>query len=326
MSERLATFAAGLVIDRLIGDPDALWRRVPHPVAWIGWAISVLDERWNRESLPFRTRRRNGIAAIALILAGALAAGAALHALLQLFGPAAWLAEGAVVAVFLAHKSLKDHVARVALALRTEGLEGGRAAVSQIVGRDVTVLDEAGICRAAMESLAENASDGVLAPALWYVLAGLPGLLAYKAVNTADSMIGHMSERHRAFGWAAARLDDLVNWPAARLCALAIALAGSGLKPSRLRALLAATRRDAPSHRSPNAGWPETAMAAALGIALGGPRRYGELLVEAPLLNREGRRQLTPDDLDRGLTLFDRAMALFAVLAACALLAAECLG
>ncbi|MEX6507409.1 adenosylcobinamide-phosphate synthase CbiB [Jiella sp. M17.18] len=321
MTLRLAILLAGTVLDRLVGDPDWLWRRMPHPIVLIGRAIAVLDAVLNRESLSEPARRRNGFVAISVLVGAALVGGVILSALLRALGPLGWCVEAGIVGVFLAQKGLIDHVRAVETALETDGLAGGRRAVSMIVGRDPDQLDTAGVCRAAIESLAENASDGFVAPFLWYLLLGLPGLFAYKVVNTADSMIGHMSERHRAFGFAAARLDDFVNWPAARLSALLIAVAGAigRLDPGALPRILAVTRRDAPSHRSPNAGWPEAAMAAAIGVALGGPRRYGTLVVDAPRIHPEGRYEATPDDIRHAIAIFDRASLLATALTALAI-------
>ena len=304
MIDRLAAQSLGLALDRLVGDPDWLWRRLPHPVVLIGKVIGSLDRWLNREVLGEAARRRRGVLAITLLVTGALVSGFLLAAIFAAAGPLGLLLEAVVLAIFLAQKSLIDHVRAVADALDGEGLAAGRRAVAMIVGRDPEQLDAAGVSRAAIESLAENASDGIVAPLLWYFLLGLPGLLAYKVVNTADSMIGHMSERHRAFGWAAARLDDVVNWPAARLTGMLFALAARLHGRARLGAVWAVTCRDAPSHRSPNAGWPETAMAVGLDVALGGPRRYGELVVEAPMLNPAGRWDAESADIRAGLALF----------------------
>ena len=312
MSLHLAILIVGILIDRVVGDPDRLWRRFPHPVVWIGTAIAALDRRLNRDGDAPGHRQRNGVIAAALLVLGALLLGVALSRLLHALGPLGWALEALVVAVFLAQKSLVDHVRAVAQALEQGGLASGRKAVAMIVGRDADQLDAAGISHAAIESLAENASDGVVAPILWYLVLGLPGLLAYKAINTADSMIGHLSDRHRDFGRASARLDDAVNWPAARLTAALFALA-AGLR-ARHRGLggtvWAQARIDAPRHRSPNAGWPEAAMARALGLALGGPRRYGDLVVDAPMLNARGRRAATTADIDGAIALFEAAMTL----------------
>ncbi|WP_061931203.1 adenosylcobinamide-phosphate synthase CbiB, partial [Aureimonas sp. AU22] len=260
MSAALGLLALGL--DRVIGDPDWLWRRVPHPVAGFGALIAAADRRFNRPHWTPKLRRVAGVVSTLALLLIAGLLGHILHRLLHPLGWAGFALEALVASVLLAQKSLADHVARVGRALEGDGLAAGRRAVSMIVGRDPDALDEAGVSRAAIESLAENASDGVVAPWFYLVLSGLPGLFAYKMLNTADSMIGHMSERHRAFGWAAARLDDLANWVPARLTAALFALAawlGSNFAAGR-RALRAALA-DGPSHRSPNAGWPEAAAA-----------------------------------------------------------------
>lgn len=290
---------AGVLLDRLVGDPPWLWRHVPHPVALFGAAIDRLDRGWNDAALPERRRRHAGIVAICLLTAAAALIGLGLQWGLSLLGPPGLALEACVIAIFLAQGSLRQHVAAVATEL-SRSLADGRHAVSMIVGRDPDQLDDAGVCRAAIESLAENTSDGVIAPFIYAALFGLPGLFAYKMINTADSMIGHMSARHRAFGMGAARLDDLVNWPAARLTALLFALVAVDRRAWRI------ARRDAPMHRSPNAGWPEAAMAAALGLSLGGPRRYGALSVDAPCLNGEGRREARIGDIGRALTLYGR--------------------
>lgn len=305
-----------LVLDRWIGDPDWLWRRVPHPVVGFGAAISAFDRAFNVPSDPPAVRRRNGWLVISVLLLAALLVGAAIDSLLASLGLFGLLAEVAIVAVFLAQKSLADHVGRVADALRRDGLGGGRRAVAMIVGRDPDRLDEAGVCRAAIESLAENFADGVVAPAFWYALLGLPGLLAYKMLNTADSMIGHKTPRHLDFGRGAAKLDDLANWPAARLSALAIALAAA-IRDGRLagRRALATALTDAGLHRSPNAGWPEAAMAGALGVALAGPRVYHGAVVSEPMLNAAGRQDAGVADIEAGLQVFSRACGALAVFA-----------
>lgn len=304
---------AALALDALVGDPDWLWRRLPHPVVWIGNGIAWLDGRMNRPTHAAGRRRALGVAAIALIAGGAATAGAALHAILAQV-PFGWLGEIVVAAVLLAQRSLYEHVAAVAAGFRDAGLPGARRAVSMIVGRDPERLDEPGVCRAAIESLAENFSDGIVAPAFWFAVAGLPGMLAYKAINTADSMIGHRTERHRDFGWAAARLDDLVNLPASRLTALFIAVAA--IPRGGFRAALAAVRRDAGRHRSLNAGWPEAAMAGALGVALAGPRAYAGHVVDDGWMNDGGRTAATPADIAAALRLFLGACAVQATLVA----------
>ncbi len=306
--DALAVLALALAIDAVVGDPDVLWRRWPHPVTWFGWLIARLDRRLNHERDGFARRRILGIVALILAVApfaaGAFAIAAALSA-----WPLGWLVEALLASVLVAQRSLHDHVARVAAGLECDGLAGGRAAVAMIVGRDPQSLDESGVARAAIESAAENFSDGVVAPAFWFAVLGLPGLVAYKVINTADSMIGHMSERHRAFGWAAARLDDGVNLPASRLSGLLVALAAPFAGGSVGQALRTMTR-DAGLHRSPNAGWPEAAMAGALGLALAGPRRYAERVVDDPFLNAGGRRDAAAPDIRHALRVLTGAAIL----------------
>ncbi len=228
-----------------------------------------------------------------------------------------------VVAALIAGGNLDQHVRAVAAALRTEGLAGGRHSIANIVGRDPDTLDEAAICRAAIESLAENASDGVTAPALWYLIGGLPGMIAYKAINTADSMIGHLTERHRAFGWAAARLDDLVNLPASRLTGLMFIAAAALVPGASASSAWRAYWRDARHHRSPNAGWPEAAMAGALGLRLAGPRSYGGVVVDDHWMG-DGRTEATSKDIDRALMIYRAAFGgALLILAATGLLAAS---
>lgn len=308
----MSILLAALLIDRLLGDPPWLWARLTHPVALMGWLIARLDTRLNNAALPDASRRSRGIVAILLMAALGAAVGILLEA------TAAWLplgfaAEALLVAVFLAQKSLIDHVRDVARQLISGGLPGGREAVARIVGRDVSVLDEAGVARAAIESAAENFSDGLVAPAFWYALFGLPGLLVFKLANTADSMIGHRTPRHDAFGWAAARLDDLLNIVPARLSALFIA-AAAALIGFDSRGAVRAALHDASRHRSPNAGWPEAAAAGALGLALGGPRRYGEGAVDGAWLNPGGRRSAGAQDIRNATRLIDVAWALVAAL------------
>jgi adenosylcobinamide-phosphate synthase len=302
-SDAFLVAALALVLDRLVGDPDWLWSRLPHPVAGIGKCIEILEEKLNRPTLSADARWRRGITAMLVLAAGTLIAGGLATGLLRAW-PAGFLLEPVVVAIFLAQGSLVAHVRAVSNALRTGGDEAGRTAVAKIVGRDTSPLDEAGISRAAIESGAENFSDGVVAPLVWYLALGLPGLLFYKTVNTADSMIGHRNERYLAFGWAAARLDDVASFLPARLSMVFIAAAAAlrGVSPATV---FARAQRDAMLHASPNAGWPESATAAALGIALGGPRRYGAEVVAGAWLNPEGRRDPGPDDIDSAVRLID---------------------
>ena len=296
---------AALAFDALIGDPDWLWRRPGHPVAWIGALIGVLDRGLNREDRSQQQRKTAGITGTAAMVVLSAAAGILVQTTVQQL-PMGNLAVALIASIFIAQRSLYQHVARVRSAFAEGGLAGARKAVAMIVGRDPEQLDEAGICRAAIESCAENFSDGVVAPVFWLALLGLPGLIAYKTINTADSMIGHRSERYESFGWAAARLDDLVNLVPARLSAVLLAsaapIAGGAISTS-----LRVVRRDASKHRSPNAGWPESAMAGALGVALAGPRRYATHMVDDPFLNDEATSQVVPDDIGRALDLYAAA-------------------
>ena len=297
-----------LVLDAVIGDPDRIWRRIPHPVAWFGSMIGWCDRLFNREGWRPETRRSAGILSltglVALAFVPALLLESALRAL-----PAGDIVVALVASVFLAQKSLYRHVRRVREAFQGGGLAAARHAVSMIVGRDPERLDEAGVARAAIESTAENFSDGVVAPAVWFLLLGLPGLFAYKAVNTADSMIGHLSVRHRDFGWAAARLDDLLNLLPARLAGLLIA-ASAWIVRGSPKGAAEVMVRDAGLHRSPNAGWPEAAMAGALGLALGGPRIYAAGPVNEPFLNAPGRRDAGAEDIKRALRVMVAACLL----------------
>ena len=316
----LATLAA-LLIETLVGYPDRLTRHVGHPVVWMGRLIDVLDARLNRQTLSARRRRAAGaLALLILILAVAFPAVMLERGLRAL--PFGTVAVALVASTLIAQRSLYAHVARVADALDRDGLAAGRAAVAHIVGRDPDRLDAAGVARAAIESLAENFSDAVVAPALWLIVGGLAGGAVYKAINTADSMIGHRTARHQAFGWGAARLDDLVNLPASRLAALllvAAAVITPGLSRRAGAAAWAAVRRDAARHRSPNAGYPEAATAGALGLKLAGPRFYGGMRVADACMG-DGRGEATAADIRVALSLYQRADGLLiAIVAALAL-------
>jgi adenosylcobinamide-phosphate synthase len=297
------TFLA-LLIELVVGYPDWLVRAIGHPVTWMGRLIGTLDRTCNREGDRVGTRRAMGVLALFAVVAVAGAAAVVLQYVLAAL-PFGLVVAALLASTLLAQRSLHRHVAAVAAALERDGPLAGRAAVAHIVGRDTAALDEAGVARAAIESLAENFSDGVVAPALWMALAGLPGAAVYKAINTADSMIGHRTPRHAAFGWAAARLDDLVNLPASRLTALLLVAAAL---PDRAAAAAAwrAVTRDAHRHRSPNAGHPEAAMAGALGLALAGPRAYGGTNVEDAFMG-DGRRQANAADIRKALRLYRRA-------------------
>lgn len=282
------TLILAMLLDAALGEPKALYNRVPHPAVLMGRLIGWADDRFNQGEDPKSDRRRNGIATMLALAIGALILGK----LLAAFGP---LVEILVLAALLAQRSLVDHVRDVGNALRlSEG--DGRMMVARIVGRDTSEMDGPAISRAAIESAAENFSDGVIAPIFWFALLGLPGLLLYKITNTADSMIGYRTERHRDFGWAAARFDDLLNLAPARLTAALIALTHQVFHNWPLLV------RDARQHRSPNAGWPEAAMARALDVALSGPRSYEGEMRDFPFVNVDGTHEATPDHIDAACT------------------------
>jgi adenosylcobinamide-phosphate synthase len=311
-ADPLLLLLAALALDTVMGEPAALFAFFPHPVVLVGRAITWLDRRLNRDKRPPSVRRARGMVTVALLVGAAAALGLVLARILAAwrFG---WAAEILIVAVLLAQKSLFDHVAAVAQALDSGGLFAGRAAVSRIVGRDPESLDEHGVARAAIESLAENFSDGVVAPAFYYALFGLPGIFVYKTANTLDSMIGHKTPRHLHFGWAAARLDDLLNLVPARLSGLFLAAAALVTREAQALPALRTMLRDARKHRSPNAGWPEAAAAGALGLALAGPRRYHGYVVDDPWLG-DGRARATVLDIARALRLYLAACVLQATL------------
>ena len=293
------TLILGLLLDAMMGEPRWLWSRLPHPAVLMGRAVGWIDARANHGA----DRRAKGALAFGLLCLAFIALGLALAAI------PGHVVDVVVLAVLLAQRSLVDHVRFVATALR-QSLPAGRSAVAQIVGRETKALDEPAVARAAIESAAENLSDGVIAPAFWFAVAGLPGLLLYKITNTADSMIGHRTPRHEEFGWAAARFDDLLNLIPARLTALLI------WATAPRRKALPAIMAEAPRHRSPNAGWPEAAMAQVLGIALSGPRTYDGQRRDYPFVNADGRRMIGPADIDNACAVLWRSWALgvFAVL------------
>ncbi len=294
-----------MLIELTVGYPDGLARAIGHPVTWMGRLISWLDQRLNRDGADPESRRRAGaVAMLALFGVVGLVAFVIEQSLLLL--PLGLIAVAIVASTLLAQRSLFVHVARVADALEDGSVAAGREAVAQIVGRDTADLDEAGVARAAIESLAENFSDGVVAPAFWMIIAGLPGAALYKAINTADSMIGHRTERHQDFGRTAAQLDDIVNFPASRLSALLIVAASYLTKGASASGAWQATWRDGSKHASPNAGYPEAAMAGALGLALGGPRSYEGTVAEAAWLG-DGRREANAADIRAALDLYSRA-------------------
>ena len=311
LETNLLLLAAALLIEAALGYPKGLFGRIAHPVVWIGALVDRMERRWNRPTLPDPRRRLNGVCCVLAMLIVSACAGVVLHGAAVLFAPwwIAALAMAVLASSLFAQRSLHQHVAAVRDGLAAGGLPEGRKQVAQIVGRDPETLDEAGVARAAIESLAENFSDGVVAPAIWCAVLGLPGAVACKAVNTADSMIGHRNERYRHFGRFAARLDDLVNLPASRLSAGWLVLAAMTMPGASPGSALGAVRRDARRHRSPNAGWPEAAMAGALGLRLGGPRQYPELFVDDPWMG-DGRATATAEDVGRALGLYRRACAI----------------
>lgn len=294
-------------LDLLLGWPDWVYRRIGHPVTWAGRLISALEQRGN-SGTP-QKRLGAGAVTVVLIVGGAALTGLALYLIL----PSGWqgILLGALVAwPLVALRSMHTHVKAVETPLTRGDLPAARDAVSMIVGRDVSQADETAISRAALESLAENSADGIVAPVVWGVVAGLPGIMAYKAINTLDSMIGHRTARYEAFGKVAARLDDVANLVPARLTGVLFALVGG--RPLRsLRTMW----RDAPAHRSPNAGWPEAAMAASLGVRLSGPRQYGDTVTPEPWLNADGANA-TPAGLAHGLALYRRMLGLLLALLA----------
>jgi len=304
------TVLCALLIEAGFGYPVSLLERIKHPVMWMGALIENLDSRLNHPNMIEAEWRRNGWIALVLLLAATVLPALALqYTMLQLPAPLALVILACLASTLLAPRDLYVHVAAVAGALDRGGLEAGREAVAKIVGRDTRALDEAGVARSAIESLAENFSDGVVAPSLWGVLLGVPGMVAYKAINTADSIIGHRTPRHESFGYASAKVDDVVNLPASRLAALWIALAAWFHDNADVRRALVTVRRDARGHRSPNAGWPEAAMAGALDLKLSGPRSYHGALTEDEWIG-EGKAEVTSADIRRALGLYKTACTL----------------
>jgi adenosylcobinamide-phosphate synthase len=297
--------AMALAIDAVLGWPEQLFRLIGHPVTWLGRLIHGVDEACNRDSDSPALRRTAGVVATLMTIA----LPTALAWIVQVQLTTGWsriVIAGILAWPFVALRSLGDHVAAVAQPLQSGKLEAARLAVSRIVGRDPANLDEAGIARATIESLAENTSDGVIAPMFWGAIFGLPGLVGYKTINTLDSMIGHRTPRHQAFGWAAARIDDLANFIPARLTGLLFAIVSA--RPSET---ISCMMKDARRHRSINAGWPEAAMAGALHVRLSGPRVYHGTLTDEPWLNGGARDPLAAD-IGQALKLYGRTTWLLA--------------
>jgi len=305
----------GLALDAVVGDMRPVFRYVPHPVVAVGRLIGFLEDRLNRPNRSDAARTTRGALVVVFVLVLAALAGWLVLSLTRRI-PGGWLLELFLVTVLLAQRSLYDHVVAVVRGLRHGGLRGGRSAVAHIVGRDPESLDEPGVARAALESLFENFADGVVSPAFWYVVAGLPGMFVCKAVNTLDSMIGHRSARYLAFGAAAARLDTAMNFLPARLSGMIISVAAVFVPTAAPAPAFRIMFRDAHKHRSINAGWPEGAAAGALNLALAGPRRYGNELVDDPWIG-EGRRAAGVADIQRGLFLYIMACLVHALLIGC---------
>jgi adenosylcobinamide-phosphate synthase len=290
-----------IILDTYLGDMNRLFRVIKHPIVVIGNAITFFDNKLNREKRSNIERRvRGGITVLIMVSATGFIGVAVTW--LSVHHPMGWVIELLLISILLAGRSLYDHVKTVAMAL-TEGLEPGRRAVSHIVGRDPAHLDQHGVARASIESLAENLCDGVIAPVFWYLLLGFPGLLVYKTVNTMDSMIGYKNTKYRAFGMVAARLDDALNFIPARLTGLFLILAAFFAPTASPAKAFRAMMRDSGKHKSMNAGWPEAAMAGALNIALAGPRRYSNTVVDDPWMG-DGSAKVTMQDIERALYMY----------------------
>jgi adenosylcobinamide-phosphate synthase len=310
-----AILFAALIIDAVFGEFGPLFRVMPHPVAVIGGLVGWFDRRLNRERRSPAERRMRGAAVVVLMVVIAAVVGWYLTEFGRMF-PYGWAVELAMVTLLIAQRSLFDHVRSVARALDRDGLEAARVAVARIVGRDPNSLDAHGVARSSIESLAENFADGVVAPVFWYLLLGLPGLLVYKTVNTMDSMIGYRTPRHAAFGMVAARLDDVLNFVPARIAAAMIVVASLFVPRGRPVSAFRVMVRDGGKHRSPNAGWPEAAMAGGIGVALAGPRSYEGAVEDQPWVGGEHSAQSGSGDIRRALYLFVVACLLEAAIVA----------
>ena len=310
MFDPLFILLIALVLDWYFGEPEALWSRLPHPIVLFGKAVSFADKRLNKSKDSDQLQYKKGAVAVTLLILLALFGSFFIKGIISFLWPIGFLLELFIVFVLLAQKSLADHVEAVATGLKENGLEGGQEAVSMIVGRDPSSLDKSGVSRAAIESLAENFSDGIVAPAFWYVVFGLPGIIVYKMINTADSMIAYRNEKYLWFGRVAAQIDDLANWLPARLSSVLIALGAGMLNGANaFRNAMIVALRDSGLHRSPNAGWPEAAMAGGADLALGGPRVYPDEVVQQAYLNSSGKRDLEAKDIKRAIQVF--ALACF---------------
>lgn len=285
-----------MLLDAIFGEPRFLWDRLPHPAVLMGRLVAFLDRTLNTGN----DRKSKGVLALAILCFSAAVLGSVLSQL-------GWVIEIIIAAILLAQKSLVDHVKAVATGLRIS-IAQGRFAVSMIVSRDTKDMTESQIARSAIESAAENFSDGVIAPAFWFLIGGLPAMLVYKFVNTADSMIGYKTKKYLEFGWASARFDDVLNWVPARISMLLIVAFAK--QPINLKAIIS----EAKQHKSPNAGWPEAAMARAIDVALAGPRSYDGKLQQLPWVNETGRQNITANDVDSATRILWRAWNLAWVL------------
>ena len=314
LADTASLLLAAMVFDAVIGDPRWFYRIVPHPTVVMGRVLAFCDGQLNRPVFGVVGRRVAGAVSTVAVVASFAVLAALVSAGLSGW-PAGFWVEALLVSVLIAQNSLYRHVADVAQALERNGVDAGRSAVAHIVGRDPESLDAHGVARGAVESLAENFSDGVVAPVLWGLLLGLPGVAAYKALNTADSMIGHHDPRYRDFGWAAARLDDVANWAPARLAGFLLVVAAARSEVGNAMHGLRIMWRDGGTHRSVNAGYPEGAMAGVLGLRLAGPRRYRGVVTADPWLG-DGAHEATAADIRRALRVYAGACLLLAVLVA----------
>ena len=298
----LPILISALIVDWVIGDPDCIWKRISHPVVLFGKLIETADRRLNCTSYSKGRRRLFGILLIFLLVAIAVLIGLIVTAVFSgsVYGHLAIII---IASIFISQKSMYKHVHTVLSALQSKNISEGRIAVSKIVGRDTSQLEETELVRASIESLSENFSDGVVAPAFWFLIFGLPGLIAYKIINTADSMIGHKNEKYCDFGWASARLDDLVNFVPSRISGLLVSICAPVVGGS-FRKSIQTQISDAKLHNSPNAGWPESAMAGVLDVALAGPRVYHTHKVEGQWINVNGRKELNVRDLSNSIRIF----------------------
>ncbi len=302
----LLLFVIAMVLEACFSNFQFIFRYFQHPIVTIGKFISFLDNKLNRLKRSERDRAIRGFISVVIVTSAAISFGYVIM-WLSANHPFGWIVELLLLVIFLAGRELYNAVNDVRNALDIGNIEKSRSAVSEIVGRDTALLDQYGIGRAAIESLAENFADAVIAPTFWYILFGFPGLLVSKAINTMDSMIGYKTEKYKAFGMSAARLDDILNLIPARLAGGIIVLAAIFVPKANPIKAFFAMLRDSSKHRSLNAGWPEAAMAGALDIALAGPRRYSSGRIEDSWMGNGSAR----------VTTLDIAKALYVYLIAC---------